>query len=300
MSVNVGDVFCDWLDATYSVDSPVIGEISAFVVEHGASCSRGGDDRRRTYRFDRDEYGGTLVLERSHRYSRVSASGSLLSHLRAAGLFTSFIAHLSTDAHNVSRMDLAMDRYEDGALMIKRMRRKYSKVGVTCALGRKSLPVTYMTSVRADGKETGSFYAGHRTQARITGRLYDKQAQMLSVHGETIPPTVRAEITVRGENGRPGPSLYDALHPEKLFWHVASPVFAKAPRNVSPWVSGWGGGWVYDTPEQPLPAEKLARMVDNCHVLDDLKAQAEKINGDGGTKYLLRLLELRFGLASLD
>lgn len=299
MSISVGDVFCDWLDTTYFPNSPVVDDVGTFVLEHGASCSH-GDERRRTYRFDQDIYRGSLVLEHSHRFSRVSASGSVLQHLRSLGLYTAFVGLLSVEAHNVSRMDLAQDRLEDGAVMIKRMRRKYSKAGVTCALGRKSLPVSYVTSVRDDGKETGSFYAGHRTQARVTGRQYDKQAQMLAVHGERIPSTVRTEITVRGENGRSGAGLYDALHPEKLFYHVASPVFTKAPKNVSKWVSGWGGGWAYETPEKLLPAEKLARMVDNCLVLDDLKAQAAKINGDGGSKYLLRLLERRLGLSDID
>lgn len=298
MNQSVGDVFCDWLDTTYQIDSPVIKDVSSFVLEHGGSCSH-GDERRCTYRFDQDTYKGSLVLENSYRFSRVSVSGAILSHLRSIGLFTKFIGLLSSEAHNISRMDLARDKLEDGADMIKRMKRRYTREGVTCALGRKSLPVTYLTSVRKDGRETGTFYAGQRTRARITGRQYDKQAQMLAVHGEHIPPTVRTEVTVRGENGVSGASLYDVLRPEKLFWHVASPVFLKAPKDVEEWVSGWGGGWTYEKPEKLLPAESLARMVEYSPTLDHIIAQADKINGDGGRKYLLRLLQLKLGLTSL-
>ena len=295
IALSVGDIFCDWLDTTYATDSPVIEDITSFVTENGAHCSH-GDEKRRTYRFDSDLYKGSLVLENSSRFSRVSVSGSVLTHLRSLGLYLEFIGKLSTEAHNVSRMDLARDEHSDGADMIKKMRRKYSKPGVTCALGRKSLPVSYVTSVRADGRETGTFYAGNRTRARVTGRVYDKQAQMLAVHGEKIKPTVRTEITVRGENGRSSASLYDAIHPEKLFWHVASPVLLKAPKGMPNWVSGWGGSWDYVVPEKLLPAESLARMVEYMPALDDLIAQADRINGDGGRKYLLRLLETKFGL----
>lgn len=299
MMLPVGEIFCDWLDVTYGSGSPVLADVSTFVTENGATCTH-GDERRRTYRFDSDIYKGTLVLESAARYSRVSASGAVLMHLRSLDLYLKLISTLSSEAHNVSRLDLARDEHRDGAEMIKSMRRKYSRKGVTCGLGRKALPVSYVTSVRADGKETGTFYAGQRTRARTTGRVYDKQAQMLAVHGEHIPPTVRTEITLRGENGRPGPNLYDAIHPEKLFWHVASPELLKAPVGVEEWTSGWGGSWVYEMPEKLLPAESLARMVEYCPTLDDLLAQADKINGDGGRKYLMRLLSRKFGLDSIQ
>lgn len=298
MMLPVGEIFCDWLDATYAPDSSVLNDVSTFVTENGGECTH-GNDKRKVYRFGSDVYKGTLVLENASRYSRVSASGAALMHLRCLDLYLELISIMSTEAHNVSRLDLARDELQDGAEMIRSMKRKYNQKGVTCALGRKSLPVSYVTSVRADGKETGTFYAGHHTRARITGRVYDKQAQMLAVHGEHIPPTVRTEITVRGENGRPGPNLYDAIHPEKLFWHVASPVLLKAPVGVQEWISGWGGSWVYEMPEKLLPAESLARMVEYSPALDDLLVQADKINGDGGRKYLMRLLSRKFGLDTI-
>jgi hypothetical protein len=129
--------------------------------------------------------------------------------------------------------------------------------------------------------------------------VYDKAWEALSKRGEQLPPTTRYEMTSRGEKGRVGPSLRDAAEPTRLFWHIASPTLLKAPDDVPAWTSDWEGGWHYEKTEPLLPAEILERLVEFSPALDQMILQADKI-GDGGKKYLLRLLERKLGLSTMQ
>lgn len=292
------DVFCDWLDTTYSPGSPVITAVHDFASYHGASCIA-QDDRSTSYRVGStcaEGGGGVLRIDTRFNYTRVSASGRVLAYLRAQGVFMDFLSDLACDAHTVTRLDAALDLPEDGATSIARLRSQFS--GGACTLGRKALPVTYLLGTRADGRETGTFYAGHRSRARQTARVYDKAWEALQQRGELMPATTRYEVTARGEKGREGPCLRDAAEPSRLFWHIAAPALLPRPKNVPEWSSGWSGGWHYERPAAKLPAEVLVRHVDASTELASLIARADAV-GPEGRRYLLRLLQRRI-LGSAD
>jgi hypothetical protein len=283
--VNRG-VICDWLDVTYAPSSPVVGSIAEFLSVNGGTCSY-SDDQSSTYRLGGGAGGGTLKVDTRGLFTRVSASGGVLAHFRAQGVYFDYLSTLSEFPHNVSRLDAALDVAVDASPVIAKLRRRY--VSGACPLGRKSLPVKSILSVRLDGAETGTFYVGHRSQARQTARVYDKAHEAYENRGELMPPTTRYEVTARGEKGRSGPSLRDAAEPERLFWHIASPALLKRPDGVPAWDSQWGGGWCYEKPEKLLPAEVLKRAVSDNAEIAALVLLADKA-GEGGRTYLMTLL----------
>jgi hypothetical protein len=301
MTCSPTEIFCDWLDTTYSPDSPVIDSTKYWAQSHGAMCFF-SDDKVSSYRFGGEgtasgaDNTGVLRFETAKHYSKISASGQVLAYLRSVGLFMDYLSEVSDDAHNVSRIDVSMDLPLDGAGVISKLRRKFS--GGTCQLGRKSLPVQYQLGVNSAGRETGTFYAGHRTKARTTAAIYDKAWEAFQKRGEQLPPTTRYEMRMKSEKGRAGASLRDAAEPERLFWHIASPTLLKAPKGVEAWSSGWDGGWHYERPDKLLPAEVLARRIDFSPDLDSLIEVADSM-GSGGRAYLLRLLERKVSEGNL-
>ena len=294
MTCSASDVFCDWLDVTYEAESPVVMGIVDFIGVNGGRC-RSQDEKGIIFEIG----DGVLKIDTAKKWSRISASGRVLAHFRAQKIYMEYLSELSMQPHTVSRLDAALDRLEDGADVIQGLRETYSVAGKGCALGRKQLAVTYMLGVREDGRETGTFYAGQRKRARTTARVYDKAWEGLSKRGERLPPTTRYEMTIRGEKGRAGPSLRDAAEPSRIFWHTASPTLLNAPAGTPVWAPNWDNGWHYEKSTALLPAEVLDRTVEFSPSLDLMIEKADEM-GSGGRKYLLRLLERKLGLSSIN
>jgi hypothetical protein len=173
-----------------------------------------------------------------------------------------YLSALSGAPHAVTRLDAAHDVLTDAAPIIAKLRKRYPQ---ECNLSRKALRTKSILETRPDGKESGTWYVGHRSNGRVTARVYDKQLQMLNVRHVEILPTVRYELTFKKDIG---PTLRDAAEPARLFWSYASPVLLKRPAGVPEWVSGWGGGWHYDKPEIALAGLLKARIEGSA----DLKA----------------------------
>lgn len=283
------NIFCDWLDTTYAANSPIVNTTQSFLHAHGSECVH-SDEKSSVFHVG--DTGGVVKIDTAKRHTRISASGQALAYFRVKDIYLDYLSELSSEPHNVSRLDAALDLPLDGADVVASLRKRFSVAGSGCRLGKKYLPVNYNLGVRADGRETGTFYAGHRSRARQTARVYDKAFEAFQKRGEMLPPTTRYEVTSRGEKGRAGPCLRDAAEPERLFWHIASPTLLKAPEGVSEWSSDWGGGWHYVRPEKLLPAEILVRAVDYSPSLAKLIELADEV-GPNGRKYLVRQLEQR-------
>lgn len=281
MTYSASDIFCDYLDCTYSPDSPVISVVSDFMFHQDVVLAF-EDEKGKVFKTAND---GVLKLDTKKNHSRISASGGVLMHLRTKNLFDEYLQILASSPHRVTRLDAAYDVSQDGADMLASMRRKYSKAGSVAKFGRKSLPVSYMINVRADGRETGTVYFGHRTRARTTARVYDKQNEMLTKQGLTIDPTVRYEITVRGEKDRPSPSLRDAALPESIFWNVASPELLRRPSGVPDWVPNSAFDWS-GTPV--VPKDVSDRIREYASFDPNLK-RAIELAAEAGDEYLVFL-----------
>jgi len=280
-------VICDWLDVTTHPDSGLSDSVLGFVSGIGVDFI--GSDNSLSVRFPE---GGVLRVDKKSSYSRISASGSVLAYLRMQNKFNDYLDLLGSVPHKVTRLDAAYDTDEDGAKVFSRLKRKYREKPVM--LTRQGLKANFVSEFReVDGKETGSFYAGHRTKSGVTGCVYDKALEILQRTGATDGlPRSRYELRVRSSIG---PTLRDAAEPDKLFWHFMSPALIRKPKGfkIDSWVSGWGGGWTSDKPSPPDPAGSIRYLLEASLVFERLEVLADDL-GPNGRQYLRRQLNKRF------
>ncbi|MNZ80335.1 Replication initiation factor [compost metagenome] len=220
------------------------------------------------------------------RFAKVSISGGACAALRDLRLFEQALWVLHSSPHKVTRLDAALDLPMDAADVIQALCTRYPAGRVN--LGRKALPVTRLTSTRMDGRESGTYYVGHRTAARFTARVYDKTLEALEKRGEVIPTRTRFEVTARKDSGA---TLRDAGLPEAIFWHIAAPALLQRPEGIPVWSPNTDAAWaaparVFD------PAETLRRRVEGSAELDALLGVADAM-GSAGRSYLLHLLAKR-------
>ena len=268
-------VFCDWLDVTTPPTEEHRLRSSLGVVLSGSCGSKVTDDLY-------DLGGGKVKLSSMRGIFRVSVSGTAIRVLQLQGMWANLLAELGDGPHRVTRLDAAVDIDHDGADALESLQRAYPRGEVR--LSRRPIKVKEMVSVRPDGRRTGTWYAGHRSAAEITCRVYDKAQQILDTTGESVPPRTRAELTVRK-----GCTLRDAYEPERVFWHYMAPAIFKRPSDVPEWSSGWAEGWTMKRVEL-LPAQRLKALIERS---PDLAAIIELSDAVGvhGRSMALRLIE---------
>ena len=273
--------FADWLDVTWNPDDAPAQELHDWLISVDA------------WPFDLGKYRlgeGTVFVQHRKRFSRVSISGGALEYMRVRGVFVDCLSLLGSSPHRVTRLDAAVDTNEAGPAAVERYRALYPEV---CYLTHKPVKVSCFLSADREGQQTGTWYAGHRTDAKVTARVYDKAHQLYEKRGELWGPRTRYEVTLRG---KVGPTLKDAYDPCAAFWHYAAPALLDAPDDAPPWGPGTAEGWE-STWEPPLPAAVLKRRVSESLELDVLVDLADKA-GPEGRNYLLSLLRRRILPAS--
>ena len=281
-------VKCDWLDITTSADSETPENIINYVSAYASDIQQNEEKNKTVI----DIAGGVLQVEIKKRWARVSASGKVLDAFRMLKIFDNYLDTLGALPHKVTRLDAAYDTQEDGADILAKLRRRYRSERPS--LSRKALPVSVIISRRdIDNRETGTFYAGHRTRAQVTARVYDKQHELKQKQGLEVSPRTRYELTVKGGMS---PSLRDAAEPSRVFWHYMAPTFLKKPAGVcvKPWEPGWGGSWESTSVEVDL-VKRLKSLVENSTVIDQMISVADEISPAEGRAYLARLLSTRIG-----
>jgi len=273
-------VIADWLDVTYSPENTPEQAVTDVLQSAGAMHLH-SDNRGSTWRVGV----GVCKIQYSGHFHRFSASGAVLGHLRASGVYMDYLSALSESPHQVTRLDAAHDVATDAAPIIAKLRKRYPR---ECHLTRKGLRTKSILATREDGKESGTWYVGHMSRARVTARVYDKQLEALDKRDERIPPRTRYEVTIKSDIG---PSLRDAAEPESIFWHFASPALLKRPENVKRWVSGWGGGWNY-VREQPVLAALVKSRIEASADLQSILALADRADClDWCKQILLRTID---------
>jgi hypothetical protein len=278
-------VICDWLDITcpdwvWQQVQPDLSEVLlAARFEDQGSCWR-------------SEEGGTIQAGMYYgRMLRVSLSGRALADLRGAAMFHEFLAIMADYPHRVTRLDAAADFEVDGADAIEALHSRYPRRHVR--LGQRSQKMSTMLAPRDwDHRESGTIYVGHRRTSQITCRVYDKRKEVLDRTGEDPEQDwTRVEITVKGKSGdRTGPTLRDAVEPERLFWCYACPAIVKATESVSERVSGYTEGWSMEKVEL-LPAQVLKGRIEAFHTLDHMTRVADRMGPEGRRWLKSRLAE---------
>jgi hypothetical protein len=270
-------VFCDWLDVTTPPDREhaLLSSLGPLI------CAAGGS------KLSDDLYdlgGGKIKMGIMRRVFRVSVSGTAIRALELQGMWSGLLAELGDGPHRVTRLDAAADIDVDGARSIALLQAAYPLGYV--ALSQRRIKVTELLSTRSDGQKTGTWYAGHRSGAEVTCRVYDKAQQVQDTRGDTIPPRTRAELTVRK-----GCTLRDAFQPERVFWHYMAPAIFDRPSGAPEWSSGWAEGWTMEKIDI-LPAQRLKGLIELSPELAAIIELADSV-GTGGRSMAIRLIEQR-------
>jgi len=276
-------VFCDWLDVTAppSEEQRITSELGlVFGASDGLKLADG------LYEVG----AGKVKLGTSRGVYRVSLSGASIRMLEVTGLWADVLSVLGSWPHRVTRLDAALDMAYDGADAIEALQGSYPRGEVR--LTQRPIKVTEMLCTRPDGRKTGTWYAGHRSGAEVTCRVYDKAQQLLDTRGESGPPMTRVELTVRKG---PGPTLRDAYEPERIFWHFVAPAILKRPESVPDWSNGWAEGWRMERSEI-LPMDALKRRIEYSGELASIIELADAL-GPFGRQMAVRLIADKLGVA---
>lgn len=284
------NVFCDWLDVTFSPSDAPYPELNRLLLDAGFDVE--STDRSMFVYSHESAVQGKLVMGSTRGTFRVSASGAICAALRSMALWNDYLSILASSPHKVTRLDAALDLAIDGADLVQLMRDRYPSGEVN--LRRKAVRTSVILEVRPDGRESGSWYAGRRSRARFTARVYDKALEALSKRGWLMPPTSRIEVTAAGSDA--GATLRDAAQPHALFWHVAAPAIVTAPEDAPVWTPNTDCHWV--TPTRTFdPAMILRRRVESLAILDALAIIADEL-GPEGRHYLQHLVTARIDAAT--
>jgi len=284
------NVFCDFLTVTQRPDDNSLLSVGDLLLTSGA-VYESFNAKEGIYRFPKagGDSGAIKVLTRSSFVS-LSATGQALAHLRVHKIFDDYLSLLTESPHKVTRLDATKDVYRDAPDVLDELRSTYPEGKIN--MSRKAIDTSLMLSIRGDGRETGTYYAGHRsgTSARVTARVYDKQWERLQRAGLEIPPTTRYEITFGRDYGC---TLADAHDPSNIFYNHCSPLLLSAPAGTTPWLP-YGSVFAYQ-PEKmvkKLPANALFDLVSSSADFETMIRLARSTGSQGET-YLLRLIQDR-------
>lgn len=278
-----GDAICDWLDVTYGPTDCPYPDLNLFLLGLEFTATR---DRAGGVLYAPPIGRGVIKVLHSSRFAKISFSGGVCAYLRSICQFEPALGVLCSSPHKVTRLDAAMDYPVDAADVICHLLRRYPSGEVS--LMRKTMALTRFTSVRTDGRESGTLYVGYRSAARFTARVYDKSLEALEKRAELLPATTRFEVTARKDAGA---TLRDAALPNSLFWHIAAPALLNRPEGIPVWSPNTDFHWS-STKREFDPAMVLQRRIDASAEIDSLISVADAL-GDSGRKYLLHLLSKR-------
>ena len=273
------DVICDWLDVTCSPIDSFVDSLDDWLCANGFGV-RFRDACSTTYFID----SGTLRVDTKFNFHRASASGAFLAGLRTVGLYRDFVNILGSVGHKVTRLDAALDVHADAPPILVALCSIYAG---SFSFKRKALRTKTIFETRVlDGAQTGTWYAGHMSKARVSCRVYDKQQERLNC-GIVISPLTRYEITFRKDYGC---SLWDALMPNSIFYTHSSDLVSPPASGYASWSSRGLVPWVSEPVDTDLTLDKFARSVEFSVELSYLAHKGSKF-GAAGKAILLRRFE---------
>jgi hypothetical protein len=275
------DPFCDWLNVTCDPDNSFVPAMLEFLDFISCPVAYADDEK---ILIDVGFGKVKITMGQKSRFHSVSASGSVLSHLRSSNLFSDYLSVLASVPHKVTRLDAAIDLSVDAPLYLRMLERQYPDDRVKFT--RKTVKVTRLYSAReSDGKQSGSWYAGNYGKARLTARVYDKQLEALDNRGESLPPTTRIELTFAKDFGC---TLKDASMPASLFFTHCKPVLDTETNHVV-WES-YAEAWEGTPLDVPLDWQIYQRRLQNSPEIAALIVLAAKL-GPTGKDMLMRNFE---------
>ena len=268
----------DWLDVTYSPNNNPADMLQDFLTAHNFVPLPETVPNQIAYRHvdaaTLVACHGVLQVSTKHRAFRISASGGVLSTIRDIGAWNQYFTMLASCPYRITRLDAALDVFEDASGVLAALDLKYPR---EVSLSRqRSLPTKMLTARRMDGARSGTWYAGHRSRARVTARIYDKTLEVFDNTGVMLPDLLtRYEFTFREGVA----NLNDAYNPASIFYAHCTAVVSP-PVDAPVWTPSDVPAWVSE-PVEVLPSEALLRRVSSSLDLRSMEILAERVGPEG-------------------
>lgn len=286
--LRASEPFCDFLSVSFpqgadDSESPSIAKVLDLLSPLG--CVRKQDSNL----FEVGAYGGTAKVFHCGRVDVLSFSGGVLRSMREAGILLDVSMCLNEVAHRVTRLDASCDFLVDAPPEIERFYGTVRQWGVS--IGSKLVVDRDMTvyfGSAADGRRTGTIYLGG-ARAEIRGCIYDKRHERLQKGFPDPGPLLRIEVRMRSQVGC---SVFDAVSPERVFYHYAAPGLCVPPAPVGLW-GAYGAGFTLPTlPAKYTAAQRLMWLLDDSAVVKQMCSLTRDIGPEGVT-FLFRKLRAR-------
>jgi len=274
-------VICDWLNVTCKPTDSFADALCDWLDKHGYFVLF-GDKSSTSYRVGT----GLLKISTMSNFHVASASGGVLSALREANLYRDYVNLLGSVGHKVTRLDAALDVAVDTPIVLSGLCRVYNK-GLF-SFGRKPLTVKRIIENRvSDNAESGTWYAGgHKSNARVVCRVYDKQLERASL-GILTPPQTRYELTFKKDYGC---SLWDAMYPKSIFYSHSSGLIDPPSDGYDVWDSRGLVPWVSDPVDTTLTVEAFRKRAMYSPDFIHLAKLASRFSS-AGDEYLLSVFK---------
>lgn len=221
---------------------------------------------------------GMLKMKPRGKVLVVSASGAVLRRLRERGLFSEYLAVLSSFPHRVSMLHATADYHVASPPAVIARVKEAASAGELSLTRKRLLPshCTYLLGADCDGLETGTVYLGNKANADVWGKVYDKRHERLSRGYPEPGSIVRVEIAVQSDAGA---TLRDAMSPRDVFYHFAGRSLVEVPADFSGW-SPHGEGYVLGERRERTLFERMDSLIDCSVDIAKVGAMAIVLYGD--------------------
>jgi hypothetical protein len=234
-------------------------------------------------------YGGVFYASHQFAVFALQFSGAALRAIREASLLRDLCMLINDTPHTITRLDATCDYAEDAPRWLSKL---YYRIRRTpLAVGKKLITfrdVERHTSVNSFGQTVGNLYLGKRT-AEIRVLVYDKRHEMLSKGAPDCGDCLRVEVRLKSQVGC---TIWDALQPERVYYHYAAPGLIDLPESVRPWEANGQGFEVPLLQSHYTNYERLRSMIGESVVIDRMLRLCHG-DGAGGLKTLFTLLQRR-------
>lgn len=224
-----------------------------------------------------------------------SASGGFLSVLRGTGHLSEYLAALGSFPHRVSMLHATQDYIVASPPGVIQEVKRQGLAG-DLSLTRKRIEpnrVKAILSLDAESQETGTVYLGHRANADVWAKVYDKRHEQVTRGFPDPGAIVRVEIAVQSDVGA---TLRDAFDPSSIFFHFARRSLCEVPSSAAEWVAHGEG---YNAPASVFSAsavQRLTSIMENSLDVTRMVRLARADFGESGLDVLYSVLRARFRL----
>lgn len=282
-----GETFADYLNVTAPLESSFLQRSSLAPILDVMGTSELADGV-----FYLPDKGGTFKVAKRGKVDIFSASGGFLRALRDRRLLDSFLAVFAGHPHRVSMLHVTQDYLVPNPSQAVQEVKTLGQAG-RLALTRKRVEpgaVRCILGLNAAGEETGTVYLGHRANADVWAKVYDKDHERVCRGFASPGPIVRVEIAVQSDVGA---TLRDVAMPAAIFFHFAARSLVVPPQGLLAWEAN-GQGYALGAVYEAEPLSRLQGIIDgSLDVARAVRLAREAFGDQGAFEVLASILRKR-------